>query len=236
MESATLTRPRPGPAWLARLRAVPASDWARAGFARCCASAALAGFFVYPTYPTYDSYYALIWGRDILHLHLPVSRCTARPTEHPLAIAFGAAAVDLRPGRRPADDPRRDRLLRRARRRRCTASGGSPSGRSSGVVAAGLLLTPLRLRVPRRAGLPRLPLHGAGRVGRGAGGRAAAPRGAGASCCSPPPGCCAPRPGCCRGLLAWCAWPRRLAPTRAWRYCSALARGRRPAAVGRRST
>src|SRR5438105_7083433 len=51
---------------------------------------ALVGFFAYPTYPTYDSFYALLWGRDVLHLHMPdfhVYRC---PTEHPLAIAFGA--------------------------------------------------------------------------------------------------------------------------------------------------
>ncbi len=50
---------------------------------------ALIGFFAFPTYPTYDSYYALIWGRDILHLHLPDFQVYRAPTEHPLAIAFG---------------------------------------------------------------------------------------------------------------------------------------------------
>jgi hypothetical protein len=88
MEGATLTRQRPGPAWLARLRALPASAWARIGFGLLCLGA-LVGFFAFPTYPTYDSYYALIWGRDVLHLHLPDFQVYRAPTEHPLAIAFG---------------------------------------------------------------------------------------------------------------------------------------------------
>ncbi len=50
---------------------------------------ALIGYFVYPTYPTYDSFYALLWGRDLLHLHLPDFRVYRGPTEHPLAIFFG---------------------------------------------------------------------------------------------------------------------------------------------------
>ena len=50
---------------------------------------ALVGYFAYPTYPTYDSFYALLWGRDLLHLHLPDFRVYRGPTEHPLAIAFG---------------------------------------------------------------------------------------------------------------------------------------------------
>lgn len=74
--------------WLGRLRAVPASAWAKVGFAALCV-AALVGFFLLPTYPTYDSYYALIWGRDVLHLHLPQFQVYRAPTEHPLAIAFG---------------------------------------------------------------------------------------------------------------------------------------------------
>jgi hypothetical protein len=51
---------------------------------------ALLGFFAYPTYPTYDSFYALLWGRDVLHLHMPDFHVYRGPTEHPLAIAFGA--------------------------------------------------------------------------------------------------------------------------------------------------
>jgi hypothetical protein len=50
---------------------------------------AVIGYFAYPTYPTYDSFYALLWGRDLLHLHLPDFRVYRGPTEHPLAIAFG---------------------------------------------------------------------------------------------------------------------------------------------------
>jgi hypothetical protein len=51
---------------------------------------ALVGYFAFPTYPTYDSFYALLWGRDLLHLHTPDFRVYRGPTEHPLAIAFGA--------------------------------------------------------------------------------------------------------------------------------------------------
>src|SRR3979411_1037581 len=87
MESATLTRP--GLGWLARSTAVPPSTWAKRGFAALVAFAAV-GYVAYPTFPTYDSYYALVWGRDLLHLHLPVFGVYRAPTEHPLAIAFGA--------------------------------------------------------------------------------------------------------------------------------------------------
>jgi hypothetical protein len=89
MQSATLTRRRPGPIRLERLRGVPARTWARIGFAAMCVLA-LIGYFAFPTYPTYDSFYALLWGRDVLHLHLPDFRVYRGPTEHPLAIAFGA--------------------------------------------------------------------------------------------------------------------------------------------------
>ncbi len=88
MESATLTRQRPGPVGLARLRAVPAAKWARIAFLAMCVGA-LVGYFAFPTYPTYDSFYALLWGRDLLHLHLPDFRVYRGPTEHPLAIFFG---------------------------------------------------------------------------------------------------------------------------------------------------
>jgi hypothetical protein len=88
MESATLTRLSPGSTRPARLRALPASTWARAGLGLLCLGA-LVGYFAFPTYPTYDSFYALLWGRDLLHLHLPDFRVYRGPTEHPLAIAFG---------------------------------------------------------------------------------------------------------------------------------------------------
>jgi hypothetical protein len=91
MESAMLTRRRPGSIRLARLRAVPAATWARIGFAVMCVGA-LVGYFAFPTYPTYDSFYALLWGRDLLHLHLPDFHVYRAPTEHPLAILFGVFA------------------------------------------------------------------------------------------------------------------------------------------------
>jgi len=88
MQSATLTRQPPGMTPFARLRAVPSATWARIGFAAMCAGA-LIGYLAFPTYPTYDSFYALLWGRDLLHLHLPDFSVYRGPTEHPLAIAFG---------------------------------------------------------------------------------------------------------------------------------------------------
>ncbi|HEY2537458.1 MAG TPA: hypothetical protein VGI24_10810 [Solirubrobacteraceae bacterium] len=88
MASATLSKPRQDTTPLRRLRAVDASTWAKIGFALLCVGA-LVGYFAYPTYPTYDSFYALLWGRDLLHLHLPDFRVYRGPTEHPLAIAFG---------------------------------------------------------------------------------------------------------------------------------------------------
>ncbi len=91
MASATLTRPGPGDEGgsLHWLRAVPASAWAKLAFVAMCVLA-LAGYFAFPTYPTYDSFYALLWGRDLLHLHMPDFSVYRGPTEHPLAIAFGA--------------------------------------------------------------------------------------------------------------------------------------------------
>jgi hypothetical protein len=88
MQSATLTRSRPGRTRAARLRAVPPGNWEKLALAGLCV-AALAGYLAFPTYPTYDSFYALLWGRDLLHLHLPDFSVYRGPTEHPLAIAFG---------------------------------------------------------------------------------------------------------------------------------------------------
>jgi hypothetical protein len=88
MASATLSKPRQDSTPLQRLGAVDASTWAKLAFALLCA-VALFGYFAFPTYPTYDSFYALLWGRDLLHLHLPDFQVYRGPTEHPLAIAFG---------------------------------------------------------------------------------------------------------------------------------------------------
>ena len=63
--------------------------WPRALLA-LLALGALVGFFVYPTYPNYDSLYSLIWGRELLDSELPSFEVYRGPTEHPLAVAFGA--------------------------------------------------------------------------------------------------------------------------------------------------
>src|ERR1700732_3000126 len=89
MESATLTQLSAGTIRLARLRSMRPAVWARIGLAAMCVLA-LIGYFAFPTYPTYDSFYALLWGRDVLHLQLPDFRVYRGPTEHPLAIVFGA--------------------------------------------------------------------------------------------------------------------------------------------------
>jgi hypothetical protein len=71
-----------------RLARVPAATWARIGLAVLCLGA-LAGFLLYPTYPNYDSYYAMLWGHEALHLHTPSFEAYRAPTEHPLAVAVG---------------------------------------------------------------------------------------------------------------------------------------------------
>jgi len=95
MEGSTLTRPgrSHGPGTLRRLLAGGAGDrsarLARAAFALVCLGF-LIGFFVFPTYPVYDSYYALLWGHDLLHGQKPVLDGFRYPTEHPLSIFAGA--------------------------------------------------------------------------------------------------------------------------------------------------
>ena len=101
MESATLTRPAPGPdpppagprrALVVATRRLsrPLVRWAP-----------LVGFLVYPTYPNYDCYYSLLWGRELLHGATPFFEGFRAPTEHPLAIAFGALLSLARAIRRP---------------------------------------------------------------------------------------------------------------------------------------
>jgi hypothetical protein len=88
MASATLTRPGPGhdEAPARRRRATP---WPALALA-ALALGTLVGFLVRPTFPNYDSYYSLLWGREVLHGTLPSFDAYRAPTEHPLAIAFGA--------------------------------------------------------------------------------------------------------------------------------------------------
>ena len=71
MESATLTRPRPVAAPQSPPREERRADrWAWIAFAALCAGAVW-GFFAFPTYPNYDSYYSLLWGREVLDLEAP---------------------------------------------------------------------------------------------------------------------------------------------------------------------
>jgi MFS family permease len=87
MASATITRPAPGPDPAAgrrnRLRSWPMLALI------VLALGTLIGFLVYPTYPNYDSYYSLLWGRELLHGVKPSFDGYRTPTEHPLAVAFG---------------------------------------------------------------------------------------------------------------------------------------------------
>jgi hypothetical protein len=88
MASVTITRPAPGPDPAAgRLRRRWSWPLALVG---ALALGTLVGFIVYPTYPNYDSYYSLIWGRELLHGVKPSFDGYRTPTEHPLAVAFGA--------------------------------------------------------------------------------------------------------------------------------------------------
>ena len=71
-----------------------ADRFAKAAFALLCIGS-LVGFFVYPTYPNYDSYYSLLWGREILDGTLPSYDAYRAPTPHPLAIAVGTLLSPL---------------------------------------------------------------------------------------------------------------------------------------------
>ena len=89
MESASLTRQRPGSGIAARARALDTDTVAKLVFGLLCAGF-LVGFLVYPTYPNYDSYYSLLWGREVLDFQAPFFEGFRVPTEHPLGIAAGA--------------------------------------------------------------------------------------------------------------------------------------------------
>jgi hypothetical protein len=68
MESATISR-RPGHGRRPRRRWT-SRPLAKVAFALLCVGVAI-GFFVFPTYPNYDSYYSLLWGREIVHGVMP---------------------------------------------------------------------------------------------------------------------------------------------------------------------
>ncbi|HEY7619706.1 MAG TPA: hypothetical protein VH834_08040 [Solirubrobacteraceae bacterium] len=88
MASATITRPAPGPD-PATGRTPRRWSWPLLLLGALVLGTVI-GFIVYPTYPNYDSYYSLIWGRELLHGVKPSFDGYRTPTEHPLAVAFGA--------------------------------------------------------------------------------------------------------------------------------------------------
>ena len=95
MESATLTRPRPVTAAPATTSDRRSTDrWAWLAFGVLCLGA-LAGFLAYPTYPNYDSYYSMLWGRELLDGALPIYETYRAPTPHPLSTVVGAILTPL---------------------------------------------------------------------------------------------------------------------------------------------
>jgi len=54
------------------------------------AAAALVAALLVPTYPNYDTYFHLVWGRELMHGIKPDFDAYAAPTEHPLFIALCA--------------------------------------------------------------------------------------------------------------------------------------------------
>ncbi len=89
MQSATITETASGLELPARVRALPAG-LLRALALGALALIALAAYLLFPTFPTYDSFYALLWGKALIAGHLPDLHVYRAPTEHPLAIIFGA--------------------------------------------------------------------------------------------------------------------------------------------------
>jgi hypothetical protein len=54
------------------------------------AAASIVAWAVVPTYPNYDTYYHLVWGRELLDGAKPTFTAYAAPTEHPLYLALCA--------------------------------------------------------------------------------------------------------------------------------------------------
>ena len=168
---------------------------------------ALIGYLAFPTYPTYDSFYALLWGRDLLHAHLPDFQVYRGPTEHPLAIAFGVLCSIFGEGgarlmvlgsiasfvAAVAGVYRVGRLsLRTARRARRGAAAAEP----------------LLRREPRRPGLPGHLLPGPDPVGAGARARAPPARHPGVRAAGAAAGLLRPDAWVLSGAYwLWCCWP-----------------------------
>jgi hypothetical protein len=54
------------------------------------AAAALVAALLVPTYPNYDTYFHLVWGRELVHGIKPDFEAYAAPTQHPLFLALCA--------------------------------------------------------------------------------------------------------------------------------------------------
>ncbi|MGZ6707530.1 MAG: hypothetical protein ACXVFN_11370 [Solirubrobacteraceae bacterium] len=70
----------------------PAARRAELPLVAVLALAALVAALLVPTYPNYDTYFHLVWGRELLHGATPRFEAYAAPTEHPLWIAVCALA------------------------------------------------------------------------------------------------------------------------------------------------
>ncbi len=171
--------------------------------------AAVVAWALVPTYPNYDSYYHLVWGRELLDGVKPTSTPTRRRPSTRCSSLL-CAVRRARRGRTPTALLVLD-LLALARRARV---GDLPAGRGGLRPLAGRARRAVRrveLRVPalRRARIRRRPVPGARAVGGGARGRS--PR-RGARRDGPARGrraCCAPRRGCSRGRTGCGASGRR---------------------------
>ncbi len=175
MESATLTRPRSGPPApsgpTARLHV---ERWPLIGLVLLCAAVTF-GFFYYPTYPNYDSLYSMLWGRELLHGQTLSFEAYRAPTQHPLAIVFGAMLTLL--------GQTGDRVLIAltfvsfvvlvAGLYRLASRAFTPI---VGLVAAGLLCTRFDFPFLAARGYLDIPVPRDGRLGRSAGAGAAPTR------------------------------------------------------------
>ena len=76
----------------------------------------LALFFGLRTYPNYDSYYTLLWARELWDGQKPVFDSFRAPTEHPLSILFSMFLTPFGDCGRVSVDPciRRTRMTRRS--------------------------------------------------------------------------------------------------------------------------
>src|SRR4051795_5578278 len=80
-----LVRPPP---WTGRAR-TPRVEYAVVGG---LALAAVLAWALVPTYPNYDTYYHLVWGRELFDGVKPTFTAYAAPTQHPLFLALCAVA------------------------------------------------------------------------------------------------------------------------------------------------